>query len=441
MKIYSINPLNALFRQQLANNNKFCNNQEVSNNDLIIIYPSNYYLTSSVAFGAKNVELIAQMEKAIRSNKFDEVSKLFEQMTVAAQKNVKGLVEKFKVEDLTLKDYLSACVKRPQLFYLAPETIEKNVKGLVEKFKVDGLTIKDYLPACVKQPQLFYQSPETLEKNVREFVEKFKSEGLTIKDYLPACVKLPQLFYQFPETLEKNVREFVEKFISEGLTIKDYLSACVKLPQLFSLAPETIEKILRGLVEKFKSEGLTIKDYLPACVKQPQLFYQSPETIEKNVREFVEKFKSEGLTLKDYLPACVKQQPLFCQKPDTIAQHIDIIRFSKYNMGQQIDNAFFWKQLFKQPMQLGFSNSLLLTRDLIIPKMFEGHEIPKGLKGNRLKQKLNDYLLANPDKKFVLNLKKMNSQTDCVKVLADYLEKLTTELKLKKNTFTINIIE
>jgi len=132
---------------------------------------------------------------------------------------------------------------------------------------------------------------------------------------------------------------------------------------------------------------------------------------------------------------------LFCQKPDTIAQHINIIRFSKCNTGYSINTELSWKQVLKQPMQLCFSDSLLLTRDLIIPKMFEGLEIPKGLKSNQLKQKLNDYLLANPDKKFVLNLTNINSQTDCMKVLTDYLERLTTELKLMKDTFILNVAE
>ena len=90
-------------------------------------------------------------------------------------------------------------------------------------------------------------------------------------------------------------------------------------------------------------------------------------------------------------------------------------------------------------MELSFSDSLLLTRDLIIPKMFVGREIPKELKGNKLKQKLNDYLTANPSEKYVLNIKEMKSGTDCLMLLREHLDKLTTELNLPKDMFSINI--
>jgi len=365
-----------------------------------VFYPSTYYMTSGVAFCAQNVEIIELMKKVAPKNVPEKLTKLFEQMSNTVQNNVKEVVKNFNIEDLTLNNYIQACIKHVQLFYQSPKTTENNVKGIVDIFKNEGVTIKDYISACLKQPQLFYQSPETIENNVKGLVEIFKSEGLTLKDYL---------------------------------------SACLKQPPLFCLKPETIENNIRNLAEKFSTEGLTPKDYISVCVRQPQLFYQSPETIENNVKNLIERFKINGLTSKDYVQACQKQPPLFCQKPDTIAQHIDIIRFSKFNTGHQTDTPSFWQKLLNDPVQLSYSNSLLLTRDLIIPKMFEGTKTPKELKGKQLKQKLNNYLKKNTDKKFVLNIKEMRTDTDCINILSEYLEKLTSELGIPNDTFKINI--
>ena len=344
-------------------------NSKISKQRLMILTGNDYstcpndcYPHFLPAFKATNIELISKMETALKNNKQRELMSLFEQMS---------------------------------------DTAKKNVKEFVEKFKNNGLTLDNYISACVKQPQLFNRLPDTLEKNVREFVKKFEANGLTLDNYIPACIKIPPLFNQSPETLEKNVREFVKKF---------------------------------------EANGLTLDNYIPACVKQPPLFSQSSETIEKNVRELVEKFKNNGLTLDNYISACVKQPSLFCQSPKTIKEHIDVLRFSRYNNGKEIDNEQFWTQILKHPMKLSCSSSLLLTEGIIVPKMFEGKQIPSALKGNYLKQKLEDYLKANPDKKYVLNIKNIPAETDCAGLLQNYLEKLTGELKLPKDMFKINMV-
>ena len=167
---------------------------------------------------------------------------------------------------------------------LRVELVCVRIENLVVKFADEGLTVKEYLSAAVKQPQLFCQTPETVEKNIRGLVVKFASEGLTVKEYLSAAVEKPSLFCQVPETVEKNIRGLVGKFASEGLTVKEYLSAAVKQPQLFYQTPETIEKNIRGLVGKFASEGLTVKEYLSAAVEKPSLFCQTPETVGGHIR-------------------------------------------------------------------------------------------------------------------------------------------------------------
>jgi len=72
--------------------------------------------------------------------------------------------------------------------------------------------------------------------------------------------------------------------------------------------------------------------------------------------------------------------------------------------------------------------------------MFENGKMPKELKGNHLKQKLNDYLTKNLDKKYVLNIKNMKNESDCLKLLQDYLKQLTEDLILPKDMFKINLV-
>ena len=319
-----IQPCNSIYFNNYSLNTTNKNNKTSSGNNYTTapnIYPSAYY---SPNFGAKNVELFSKMETALKANKQQEITKLFEQMSDKTQQSVKSVVEKFKNNGLTLEKYLSACVKQPQLFYQSPETIEKNIKTLVEKFEANGLTIDNYLSACIKWPQLFFQSSETIEKNIK------------------------------------------------------------------------------ALVEKFKNNGLTLEKYIPACVKQASLFYQSPETI---------------------------------------GEHINIIRFSHLNNNKEIDDEHFLNMLLNRPIVLSWSSGLLQTKGLIIPKMFEGKEIPKELKGSMLKQKLEDYLKSHPNDKYTLNIKNLPDETGCTKLLQDYLAKLTEDLKLPKDMFKIQCME
>jgi hypothetical protein len=168
--------------------------------------------------------------------------------------------------------------------------------------------------------------------------------------------------------------------------------------------------------------------------------HRSPESLEKNVKELVSKFESNGLSLDDFIQACLKHPSLFCLSPKTIEEHINIIRFSHFNNNNEIDNKNFWSRILKTSLRLGCSSSLLLTEGIIVPKMFENGIIPKELKGNRLKQKLEDYLKANPKQKYVLNIKNIPGETGHIELLQSYLEKLTDDLQLPKDMFKINVL-
>jgi hypothetical protein len=82
---------------------------------------------------------------------------------------------------------------------------------------------------------------------------------------------------------------------------------------------------------------------------------------------------------------------------------------------------------------------LLLIERVIVPKMFEQKKVPQELKGSRLKQKLKDYLIANPNNQYEINIKNISGKTNCIELLQKYLNKLTEEMKLKKDTFKINV--
>lgn len=171
-----------------------------------------------------------------------------------------------------------------------------------------------------------------------------------------------------------------------------------------------------------------------------KLFEQMSNKAQQNVKLVVQKFELQGFTLDNYILACLKQPQLFYQSPETIEKHINIIKFSYFNSNKEIDNKNFWNQILKNSVKLTCSSDLLLTEGIIIPKMFEKGKIPKELKPNRLKQKLEDYLKANPNNKYVLNVKNIPGETGHIESLQSYLEKLTDDLLLTKDMFKINVI-
>jgi len=354
--------------------------------------------------------------------------------------NIKGVVEKFEDNGLTLDNYISACLKQPSLFYRSPETIEKNIKDLVNKFADYGLTLDGYIPACLKQPSLFCQSPETIEKNVKSMVDKFTNHGLTLDNYISACLKQPSLFYRSPETIEKNVKSMVDKFADQGLTLDNYIPGCIKQPSLFFQSPETIEKKVKDLVNKFAVYGLTLDNCIHVCIRQPSLFFRSPETIEKNVKDLVDKFADCGLSLDNYIPACLKQPQLFCLSSETIAKHINLLRFCEYNTNST-NNKGFWQKYLKRPVSFTYSTLFILIKELIIPKMFEGQEVPKELKGDYLRQKLNNYLINHPDNNYQIRVKNIESDIDCIKVLDDILKDISKKALNRDNVFELVVEE
>jgi len=127
--------------------------------------------------------------------------------------------------------------------------------------------------------------------------------------------------------------------------------------------------------------------------------------------------------------------------PDTVSQHIDILRFYAYNNNNDIDNSKFWKKTLSNYVDLNYSSSLILIKYIIIPKMFENSEIPKELKGNKLRQKLTEYLKNNPNQKYILNLKEFKTYSNINEILNETLNELIKNAQLEKNPFEINFIE
>ena len=121
----------------------------------------------------------------------------------------------------------------------------------------------------------------------------------------------------------------------------------------------------------------------------------------------------------------MKQPSIFYRSPQSIGEHIDILRFASFNKNKEVDTEVFWNKTLNSTLNLTCSSNLLLTKNLIIPKMFENQIIPKNLKGAQLKQKFETYLTSNPDKEYVLNISKFDTETDCINLLKKYLSELT----------------
>ena len=118
------------------------------------------YYSSQVNFNGTNVETFQKMQNLIKKNgyKFEDLKKLFDELSDTAKNNVTGMVELFKNEGLIFETFLPSALKG-NLFYQSPKTIETNVRELVKLFEKEGLNTNDYLKGCVKQPSLFLQSP------------------------------------------------------------------------------------------------------------------------------------------------------------------------------------------------------------------------------------------------------------------------------------------
>jgi hypothetical protein len=178
---------------------------------------------------------------------------------------------------------VKACIKQPSLFCQSSDTIEANVKGLVEKFKDNGLSVDDYVKACIKQPSLFCQSSDTIEANVKGLADKFKDNGLTLSIYIKSCIIQPSLFCSSPDTIaehinaytyiEKNNKGFVDKntinsVVRKNLTYSTsliYLKGIVgpqikaQYPQIKNVEGSNIKNKLKTFYEKNPDKQFEIK--------------------------------------------------------------------------------------------------------------------------------------------------------------------------------------
>ena len=89
-------------------------------------------------------------------------------------------------------------------------------------------------------------------------------------------------------------------------------------------------------------------------------------------------------------------------------------------------------------MLLTFSTSLILIKNLIIPKMFPNGNIPKELKGNKLKDKLKNYLIDNEQKNpnFQYQLNVVGNQQE-LQILDKTLKDISIDALGRDNAFKI----
>jgi hypothetical protein len=132
---------------------------------------------------------------------------------------------------------------------------------MVNRFKNEGLTVKDYIKAALKTPTLFYRAPASISRNILEVADKFKNEGLTPKIYLKAALKYPALFICTPELTEEHINIIFSLF-DDGIIG----SAGSKSELLLSI----LEKCPSVLI--FSSDNLNLRrDYAYILQKTPSM--------------------------------------------------------------------------------------------------------------------------------------------------------------------------
>ncbi len=342
----------------------------------------------------------------------------------AIQNCIIPTVEKHKNDGLTIENYLPMAVKG-KLLYIKSETIDDRIAKFTDKFKNEQLKKEDYMQACFKFPQLLTQTPDTLEKNVRNLVELFKDEELLTKEYLQACLKQPTLFYQAPKTIEQNIRGVVTIFEKEGLSLKKYLKACVQYPCLFCRKPNAIEKNIRNVVKLFEKEGLTTEGYISACIKQPPLFYISPNKIEQNINNLVAEFQDKGLKTSDYINVCLKMPAYFYRNPETMSKSIKALEFAYKNENRELNDKEIMQKILQSPILMSYSPKLIYLSKIVIPQMKKQDKDMAGIWGNKIKQKVIEYLKddSNKKKNYTINVISSDVTEDFVKTTTAFFEK------------------
>jgi nucleoside diphosphate kinase len=183
-----------------------------------------------------NINMLGLREPAIYG------SENFKTLCETIENHAITLVDKFKNEGLTIKDYIHSGIKQSAIFTLKPETIENKILEVTKRFEKEGLTKQDYLNACLKQPPLFYLSPETIEAQVRTLVSYFEKDGLKTEDYIQAAIKHPNLFYQSHETIKEHIDMLIlaNKNTNNNFNYDDFWKKYLSQPMKLSFATKSI---------------------------------------------------------------------------------------------------------------------------------------------------------------------------------------------------------
>jgi hypothetical protein len=105
--------------------------------------------------------------------------------------------------------------------------VKDKVHRIVEKFKADGLTAKDFVEAGERFPQILIQNPDTTERNIRAVVQHCQRDGLTCRVYLTTALRCPRLFCSSAETVVSKIRRFQDMFQKQYIqfSLEDFYTA------------------------------------------------------------------------------------------------------------------------------------------------------------------------------------------------------------------------
>lgn len=223
-----------------------------------------------------------------------------------------------KFLDINKKDFMSAALKFPQLFYQTPKTIDDNVTQVASLLKIDKT---DYIKIALKRPQLFSRKPETVDKNISQTA---KLLGIDKDFFIKVALKQPPLFSRKPETINSNITKVANLL---HINKNCYVKAALKKPSLFY---QKFETIIGNITQAATLLGIDKDIYIKAALKQPQLFYQKPETINSNITRTA---KLLDIDKDCYISTALMQPSLFYLNPNTVYHHACLMKeFNNQNI-------------------------------------------------------------------------------------------------------------
>lgn len=211
------------------------------------------------------------------------------------EKRVRGLADRFKDEGWTLDDCLMLALRNSSVLATDDALMERNVRGVVEKFKQYGLKTATYLSVIkTQQPSLISSSPDTIEKTVNNIYNEFKSYGVTIEMLVNSIEKNGIFLALSSKTIISKIKNMLSLMSGKNSSPEKLLKTIINNLRSCLFSKEKVQENSSKLLEQYAPEGLTKEKLANLYQKQYSLFKLSLEKIIKKIEflKYLEKNKS-----------------------------------------------------------------------------------------------------------------------------------------------------